>query len=109
RLREVNNAQRFLQVPLLQKCPDAESGLKPRQTLVLRSFRARLMRCMCRGTVGVVSGVGLSCTGSQGTVGGGATGAAQMGFALVVCQLSLGADDGEDKPIFAHGSPSALA
>lgn len=30
-----------------------------------------------------------------------------MGFALVVCQLSLGADDSEDK-LFAHGSHSAL-
>lgn len=44
--------------------------------------------------------------GGQGKAGGGATVAAQMGFALVVCQLSLGADDSEDK-LFAHGSLSS--
>lgn len=54
-------------------------------------------------------GLDFPARGSQGKVGGGATGAAQMGFALVVCQLSLGADDGEDKPLFAHGSLLALA
>ncbi|KAK2869959.1 hypothetical protein Q8A67_024351 [Cirrhinus molitorella] len=32
-LREVNNAQRFLLVPLLQKCPEAKSGLKPSQAI----------------------------------------------------------------------------
>lgn len=49
---------------------------------------------------------GLSCTGRAGEAGGGAAVAAQMGFALVVCQLSLGADDCEDK-LFAHGSLSS--
>lgn len=60
------------------------------------------MRYVCGGC----QGPDFPARGSQGKVGGGATGAAQMGFALVVCQLSLGADDGEDKPLFAHGSLS---
>ncbi len=49
---------------------------------------------------------GFSCTGRAREAGGGATVAAQMGFALVVCQLSLRADDSEDK-LFAHGSLSS--
>jgi len=48
----------------------------------------------------------LPVRGWQGKAGGGATVAAQMGFALVVCQLSLGADDSEDK-LFAHSSFSS--
>lgn len=59
----------------------------------------------CSG-VGGVAGAGFSCMERRAReAGGGATVVAQMGFALVVCQLSLGADDSEDK-LFAHGSLS---
>lgn len=70
-----------------------------------RNFRAWIILCVCSGE-GRVVGAGFSCTGRAREAGGGATVAAQMGFALVVCQLSLGADDSEDK-LFAHGSLSS--